>query len=322
MLSLPDYKEKQFLFAFVKDREKFTFKNDNLIIKKDNQIKHQISCHKLFCLFIVGDFTLTSGLLRRAKKFGFSIIFLNYGMRVYGAWNSKTEGNVLLRRKQYNYDGFPLARHLVKNKISNQRNALQKIRNKDTKLHDAIRTLDTYYQRVLTATDYKTLLGLEGVSARLYFSRIFNNTEWNGRQPRVKADITNLLLDIGYTKLFNLVEALLNLYGFDLYVGVLHQEFYQRKSLVCDLVEPFRPLIDQRIRKAYQLKQIHPDDFYFSKNRYSIIGKKAQPYLSFLVNSILDKKDELFLYIQKYYRSFMRNKKIEEYPWFNGEKTC
>lgn len=71
--------------------------------------------------------------------------------------------------------------------------------------------------------------------------------------PRTRADIPNLLMDIGYTFIYNFVEANLNLYGFDIYKGFYHQLFFERKSLVCDLVEPFRCLIDKQIRKMYNL---------------------------------------------------------------------
>ena len=91
----------------------------------------------------------------------------------------------------------------------------------------------------------------------------FRKLKWERRMPRCKNDIPNLLLDIGYTYLFNFIESLLSIYGFDLYCGVHHTFFYQRKSLVCDLVEPFRCIIDQRIRKAYTLKQVNEDDFFF-----------------------------------------------------------
>ncbi len=59
----------------------------------------------------------------------------------------------------------------------------------------------------------------------------FKDFEWNGRQPRVKRDKINLLMDIGYTVLFNYIEAILNIYGFDIYKGNLHKEFYKKKII-------------------------------------------------------------------------------------------
>ena len=114
----------------------------------------------------------------------------------------------------------------------------------------------------------------------------------------------------------------LNLYGFDTYQGVYHQVFYQRKSLVCDLVEPFRPLVDQRIRNAWKLGQIHKEDFSYINGQYRIFGKKSQPYITLLLKSLLEHKQEIFLYVQSYYRAFMQDKPIEQFPIFTGEERC
>lgn len=35
----------------------------------------------------------------------------------------------------------------------------------------------------------------------------FDNVQWNGRKPRIKSDYVNVVLDIGYTMLFNIVDA-------------------------------------------------------------------------------------------------------------------
>lgn len=83
----------------------------------------------------------------------------------------------------------------------------------------------------------------------------FDNVQWNGRKPRIKSDYVNVVLDIGYTMLFNIVDAMLQVYGFDTYYGVFHKCFYMRKSLVCDIMEPIRLIIDYEVRKAINLGQ-------------------------------------------------------------------
>ncbi len=320
MMSLPDYRFKQIIIANLPDGDKLSFKNDNVVISdSEGKIKHQSTCYRLFALFIVGNITITSGLLQRAKKFGFTITLFNHGLRPYGTWQFKTEGNFLLRQKQYAYTDTTIAQHLVKNKIAQQIAYLNRRRNKHPELKEAILKLHEYNERLPdTSLDFGEILGVEGVASRLYFSHMFDNIEWNGRSPRTKKDITNLLLDIGYMQLFHLVDALLNLYGFDTYKGVYHKEFYQRKSLVADLVEPFRPIVDYTIRKAYNLWQINKDDFDFVDGRYRLFWKNSKPYTTFLLEAILEHKEEMFLYIQKYYRAFMRDKPISDYPIFTG----
>ncbi len=320
MLSAPDFKQKKIIFALLSHGEKLSFKNDNVIITDDDGIRHQSSCYRLFALFVVGHITITSGLLQRAKKFGFSIVLMTHGLIPHGSWLAKAEGNVLLRKRQYNYQGLEIARHLINDKIEQQVQNLKKRRKKPEKLKQAITALQAYQYRL--ANDYadlQNILGIEGIASRVYFQAMFADMAWAGRQPRAKQDITNLLLDIGYMQLFHIIDALLNLYGFDTYQGVYHQAFYQRKSLVCDLVEPFRPIVDLGIRNAYQRGQIHQADFSYVNGQYRLFGKASQPYVRLLLQSVLAHKQAIFLYVQGYYRAFMRDKPIDQYPVFKRD---
>ena len=319
MLSAPEFRQKQIVFALLSHGEKLSFKNDNIVISDEDGVKYQSTCYRLFALFIVGHVSITSGLLHRAKRFGFSIHLLSHNLSPFGAWNSAAEGNVLLRKKQYLHHGTQIARHLVKNKINSQIMVLKQIRKKPEALKKSIRSLKDYQTRLEESSlDLYQILGIEGIASRTYFAQLFDEMDWHGRKPRVKSDITNFLLDIGYTQLFNLVDSLLNLYGFDVYQGVYHQTFYQRKSLVCDLVEPFRPIVDKQIRKSYRLGQINPDDFNKRNSQYRLSDfSKNKHYTSLLLEAILEYKNDVFLYIQNYYRCFMRGKPISEYPVFD-----
>ena len=104
-------------------------------------------------------------------------------------------------------------------------------------------------------------------------------------------DYVNSTLDIGYNLLFNIIDALLQVYGFDVYCGIYHKEFYMRKSLVCDLMEPARPIVDYAVRKAINLKQFQQDDFEVINNQYVLKYKVSPKYVDVFVNDILDKKN-------------------------------
>jgi len=318
MLTLPDFEKKQIVFAFISNGDKLSFKNDNIIVKdSDGRIKHQSTCYRLFALFISGHLTITSGLLQRAEKFGFSIVFMTHGLRVYGFWGIKEKGNVLLRKKQYDYKGLEIAQWIVSNKIDNQLETLKSIRQKSRCIQEAIVSIKKYQRRLPDEKlSLQDLLGLEGIVSRVYFNALFYEYGWSARRPRVKHDMTNCLLDIGYTLLFNIIEALLDIYGFDLYQGIYHRQFYQRKSLVCDLVESFRPVIDYRIRKAYKLGQINQEDFDIVQNQYRLYGRKSRPYINLLLDSLLSCKKDMFLYIQGFYRAFMKESNANLYPRF------
>lgn len=317
MLSLPDFREKNIVICFASEGQKVSFKNDNLIIKdaEENTVL-QATCHKIFSLWIVGHTTITSGILERSKKFAFSICLLSHSHRPYGLWSSATEGNFLLRRKQYEHNGLDIARYLVRNKITNQTELLKSIRGKSQETKDAVDKMTDYAQQTMNASDLQMLLGMEGVATRLYFSHWFADMEWKGRRPRTKIDAINTTMDIGYTYLFNIIESMLNLYGFDLYQGVYHRCFYQRKSLVCDIVEPFRCIVDKQIKRAHGLKQLQKNDFRVQNGRYFLKTEKNKDYTKWLMQSILEHKDDFFSYVQEYYRCFMRQKAIEHYPIF------
>ena len=210
-----------------------------------------------------------------------------------------------------------LVKHILENKVVCQRETLNKLRKKSSEQKEAIRKLDGYIDDIRCYEgDLDGLLGYEGSAARIYFRNFFDNVEWKGRQPRVKVDYINSTLDIGYTVLFNIIDAMLRVYGFDTYYGVLHRQFYMRKSLVCDIMEPFRPLIDAQVRKAINLQQCKEEDFELINGQYLLKWKMNGQYIKFLTESILERKNEIFLYVQQFYRSMMKGKSPGEYPVF------
>jgi CRISPR-associated protein Cas1 len=93
MLSLPDFREKNIVISFASEGQSVSFKNDNLIVKDgDGNTILQTSCYRIFSVIIVGGTTLTSGIIERSKKFGFSIYLMSYGLKPIGMWNSSAEG--------------------------------------------------------------------------------------------------------------------------------------------------------------------------------------------------------------------------------------
>lgn len=316
MIDKTDFIKKQMVFFFPAQGDKMSFQNDNLVIRdRANHIKFQVTCYRIFLIFVVGDTTITTGLLSRANKFGFSICLMNRNMKVYKFLSARMEGNTILRKRQYEYNGLEIGQYIILNKIQNQRRALMNFRKKDELVDGAIKILDMHIEKLkVEQLEITQIMGIEGSAARTYFAQMFNNVNWKGRKPRIKQDYINSALDIGYTILFNIVDALLNVYGFDEYYGVLHRCFYMRKSLVCDLMEPLRPIVDYALRKAINLKQIKEEDFKVYNYKYVLEWKNSSEYTQIFLKAILEYKEEIFLYIQGYYRAFMKQKKADEFP--------
>ncbi len=303
---------------FTNQGEKLSFSNDNVVVKdKEGKIKHQSTCYRLFMVCVVGNVSITSGLIQRSKKFGFSICLMTTTFRVYDVIGARMEGNTLLHRRQYEYDGNDIGCYIEKNKIKNQANTLRIIRAKNEFIKEGISLLDEFAEKLDKNVEYLGIMGIEGSAARVYFPRVFSNVNWKGRKPRIKNDYINTTLDIGYTMLFNIVDAILQVYGFDTYCGVFHKCFYMRKSLVCDIMEPMRPIIDYQVRKAINLGQCKIEDFEVYNNRWVLKYKNSPEYVKFLMKSILEYKEEIFIYIQSYYRYFMKRKSVSELPQFD-----
>ncbi len=310
--------EKKIVMVFAHNSEKISFKNDNLIVcDKEGKIKTQISCYKLFAVFVVGGITLSSGIIQRSKKFAFSIVLFSPGFKIYSTINFALEGNTFLRKKQYTTEDkieTAIAKQLIINKLYNQQSFLKKMRDKS--VEDGIENIGEIIEKLKTQNySSNEIMGFEGIGAKVYFNRLYKNLDWKGRKLRVKNDEINLLLNIAYTVLFNYIEAILNIYGFDIYKGNLHKEFYKRKSLVCDIIEPFRVIVDYKIRKMMNLGQIKHYHFYQRNNQFGLEWKDSNEFVLAILDEITGYKKSIFRYIQQYYRWFMKNKTMESFPF-------
>jgi len=312
MLTLPDFKEKKIVFVYNKYdlANELKFTNSNLRLYHDGKFINQMTYHLILSIFIVGNTTITSKVIQEAGKRGISIFFLDESLRTYAEIISSADGNYLLRQKQYQMkieEELFFAKLLVQNKIKNQFLVLKQYSNEN--LHDKkIATLNT----IAAIDNFNDLLGLEGRFAKDYFAEIFKDFGWVRRSPRTRQDIENFLLDIGYTFLFNYIDSLLQLFGFDTYKGVYHRLFFQRKSLACDVMEPFRPIIDKELVKSRNLGKFNEKDFVFKKGEFGFKDyEKRKKYTDIFLQALMDNREEIYLFILNFYRFFVNQEKYK-----------
>lgn len=312
MLSLPDFKEKKILYIWAsKDMEaQLKFGNSNLRLYKEGKMSKQISLFSILAIFIIGEFTITSHLIRKFREYGITVFFLNNSFKHYANISSEAEGNTELRTIQYSMEDkeeLEFSKIVLKNKIANQYKLLSVYK------HHMKSDIKSYELAIKMANKNERLLGIEGLVAKEYYKLLFGKYDWFRRAPTTKEDINNMLLDIGYTFLFNLVDSLLRLFGFDTYKGFYHKLFFQRKSLSCDIMEPLRFLIDKALLKAYSLNRIDEKDFTSKKGYYEFkdweVGKK---YTQIFSEIILDHKEEIYKYILSWYRYYHDQEKYKE----------
>lgn len=307
MMSLADFSEKQILFIESKfgSANSLQFQNDNILYKKDYRNNNRISCYKVFAIFIIGNCTISSVLIKKCKKYGISLFLLGDNFECYATMSAGLESNFILRDRQYKKeDELLMAKILVKNKVTNQFLLLRE-KGFQMNFRDRVIELNRKLNRI---KDEKELLGMEGNYSKDFFREYFRSIGWIRRAPRTKFDPNNVLLDIGYTFMFNFVDALLKLYGFDTYKGFYHKLFFQRKSLSCDIVEPFRCIIDRQLLKAYNLRQINNDDFEYKNGKYVLSFDKQRKYVGIFAQAVMDNKEDIFNYVRDFYRFFVVEK--------------
>lgn len=310
MLSLPDFTEKKILFIFPeKDIDsQLRFGNSNLKLFKNNVLENQVSLHLLICIFIIGECTLTTYLIRQFRDHGISVFFLNKSFKYYASIIAEAEGNTEIRSMQYLMSPdlqLEFAKIVINNKVTNQYKLIQNYIKTQPNFK-----IEQATDRISKTTNLDELRGVEGSVASLYFKQIFEEHKWYRRAPTTKEDITNVLLDIGYTFLLNLTDSLLRLFGFDTYKGFFHTLYFQRKSLSCDVMEPARSIIDKALLKAYALQQINEKDFTRKKGYFEFKNWEVQrKYIAIFSNAIMDSKDEIYEYVLSWYRYFHDQKK-------------
>ncbi len=275
----------------------------NLLMTKDNSKVDKIPLSSILAIFIIGRLTVTTQLLHDCSDYGVSVFFLSDSFSTYARCGASIEGNYLLRQKQYlssPEEELRISKDLIAHKTLMQNSALKYF--KKTELPSV---------KIEEVSDRESLLGVEGNMSAKYFSSLFETMGWYRRLPQAKPDEINLLMDMGYTMLFNLCDALLTLFGFDTYKGVYHQLFFARKSLVCDIMEPWRVLIDASILLMYRQNIFNKKDFKVTNSSYTFAEgfRGRSKYARVFLKALTSHKTEMFNYIKQLYLHVSRPEK-------------
>lgn len=285
---------------------------------ESHQTLTKLPFQKILALFVVGHIHVTTPLIEKCKKNNVALVVMKPSLRPVFYWADAAEANFLVRKKQYEFskENISIARILVNNKIANQGLLLKRTRKRDELTLSTIENSKQFREQALHSSEYNELMGIEGLAAKQFFAAYFQDLEWKGRRPRIKGDYINAILDIGYTYLFNFIECYVRMFGFDIYVGVYHRLWFKRKSLICDLMEPFRCIIDRTVRTSINRLQFKESDFNLWKGEFRLKPEKNKDYSIVFFDALIPYKNGIFKYVQQYYRCFMNNRESEKYPRF------
>jgi len=207
---------------------------------------------------------------------GIPVVFLDYHGNYLGRLVSSTRQATpyaSLRLLQYQVASdparrLPLARAMVRGKIENMRVLLMRYARERASplLSDNAARLQSLLERLTTADNLPSLLGLEGAASRLYFEALpemlLPDLPFAQRRRHPPPDCVNALLGFAYALLSAALHSAVETAGLDPYLGFLHGVSDRRPALVLDLCEEFRACFaDSLTLRAFNTRQITEADF-------------------------------------------------------------
>lgn len=255
---------------------------EELIITFLDGRKEGIPIKDLIHVTLIGNVQCSTQLLQILMFSNITVSYLTTHGRLVGMATPPVTKNVFTRKQQFMKFTNPefalrLARQIVHAKIRNQRTLLR--RNAGEAAVDVLTELKRHSETALKARTLDQLRGIEGLSARLYFSafpfmlkgRVSEMDLMKGRNRRPPKDPVNALLSLGYTLLVRDIQAACCAVGLDPMYGFYHRPEAGRPALVLDIMETFRPIIvDSTVIRAFNTGAIALDDFYLGNDNCSL----------------------------------------------------
>lgn len=228
---------------------------DRLQVKKRGDVIGERRLMDVSQVSLFGSVIVSAQALSELTGRGIPICHFSHGGWFHGITTGLVHKNVDLRIRQYalaadESRSVQIARQLISGKIRNCRTLLRRHQGKDADGGKALlEKLERYRRQAEATNNNASLLGLEGIAAKTYFSGLFqligrrhgfNVNDRNRRPPR---DPVNAVLSFAYALLTKELTIVLQAVGFDPMLGVFHTPRYGRPSLALDMAEEYRPLI-------------------------------------------------------------------------------
>lgn len=280
-------------------------KNGDCFLVKNEDKVFEVSIKKVDSIMITTSAYLSTDALKMAIENNIDVIFLDEFGDPYGrVWHSKLGSTVLIRRKQLEIsainEGLELAKGWVIKKVENQMDFIERLKrpreDKAERLEEALKKLEDTTKRIATLTgtiDERrgTIMGLEGSAGRIYFDALSyimpERFKFDGRSRSPAKDEFNALLNYGYGVLYSLVEKACIIAGLDPYIGFLHTDNYNKKSLVFDLIEMFRIFAEEPVVYLFSGRRVKVEYFDEVKGGYTL-NKEGKAVLIEALNKTLD----------------------------------
>jgi len=280
-------------------------KNGECFLVKNEDKVFEVSVRKVDSIMITTSAYLSTDALKMAIENNIDVIFLDEFGDPYGrVWHSKLGSTVLIRRKQLEIssvkEGFELAKGWILKKIENQIDFVERLarprEDKAERLKELAEGLKEAKERIAnlagTVDERRgTVMALEGAAGKIYFDSLSyvmpERFKFEGRSRNPAKDEFNAMLNYGYGVLYSTVEKACIIAGLDPYIGFLHTDNYNKKSLVFDLIEMFRIFAEETVTYLFSGRKVKVEYFDEAKGGFTL-NKDGKAVLIEALNKTLD----------------------------------
>jgi CRISPR-associated protein Cas1 len=137
------------------------------------------------------------------------------------------------------------------------------------------------------------MLGVEGTASKKYFEALSSimpeKFKFEGRSRNPATDEFNAMLNYGYGVLYSMVEKACIIAGLDPYIGFLHTDNYNKKSLVFDIIEVFRTFVDETVVHLFSKRKVKEEYFDTIQNKEGLsLNKEGKAVLIEALNETFE----------------------------------
>lgn len=280
-------------------------KNGDCFKVKTDEKVFEISCKKVSSILISTAAYITTDAIKMAMENNIDVVFIDDFGDPYGrVWHPKLGSTTLIRRRQLEIaesrEGLDLALDWVRTKFNNQIDLLQRLRktrpHKSSEITAYIEKLQNTSKSLnnLTGTieeSRASIMGIEGSGGRIYFEALSSlmpdRFKFDGRSRNPAKDEFNTLLNYSYGVLYSKVEKACIIAGLDPYVGFIHTDHYNKKSLVFDLIENYRIWADETVINLFASRKVKAEHFDKIPNGFTL-NKEGKAVLLTDFNAFMD----------------------------------
>jgi len=288
----------------------YLYKTGEMFIVKIEDEKHRVSPKRVSSIIISNAATISTDAIQLALEYNIDILFLDkYGDPYGRIWFPKLGSTTLIRRKLLevytNDNGLDFVKEWTCRKIQNQIDFITLLLTKRPNIeHDFENELQKMaeYKEIINnmkgsvSEHNNSIMGYEGNTSKNYYKIISkllpDKYQFFGRSSRPAKDPFNAFLNYGYGILYGKVERALVIAGLDPYIGLLHTDNYNKKSLVFDFIEPYRILIDKTVFYLFSRRRVQDNHWDEIKDGATLNadGKK------FFVPEVMETFDKVIRY--------------------------